>query len=220
MCPDTDNLDGACQRGFIGVMTDATSSPNHRRWLAELRGIIGLLLLVFAIHGAIAKPFYIPSESMMPGLQVGDRLIVSRYPYGWSYASVPFHLLPPVPGRLAGRMPQLGDVVIVTPADAAHDGEDLIKRVVGLPGDTVQMVAGRLWLLIPTKPPPDSGMIAPPDSGMMSPPVSGPALAGFVCRCERGFRQAGGDDFTRRMLSPVRSRRWALWTSRSRMASA
>lgn len=146
MCPDTDNLDGATQRGFIGFMTDAISPPNNRRWLAELRSIIGLFLLVFAIHGAIAKPFYIPSESMMPGLQVGDRLIVSRYPYGWSYASVPFHLLPPLPGRLMGRTPQIGDVVIVTPADAIHDGADLIKRVVGLPGDTVQMVAGRLWL--------------------------------------------------------------------------
>jgi putative transposase len=75
-------------------------------------------------------------------------------------------------------------------------------------------------VLIPTKPPPDSGMIAPRDSGMMSPPVSGPALAGFGCRCERSFRQAGGDDFTRRRLSPERSRRWALWTRRSRMASA
>ena len=85
---------------------------------------------------------------------------------------------------------------------------------------TLELWASSLRVLIPTKPPLDSGMIAPPDSGMLSPPVSGPALAVFGCRCGRGFRQASGDDFVRRMLSPSRSMRWALWTRRSRIASA
>ncbi|WP_439533459.1 signal peptidase I [Polymorphobacter sp.] len=127
-------------------MINETYTADRNTWLTELRSMLGLMLLVFAIHGAVAKPFYIPSESMMPGLQVGDRLIVSRFPYGWSYASVPFHLLPPLEGRLLGSMPQRGDVVIVAPLDAAHHGEDLIKRVIGLPGDMVQLVSGRLWL--------------------------------------------------------------------------
>jgi signal peptidase I len=139
-------LDFAPPARLIGVMTDETFLPDRKTWQTELRSALGLMLLVFGIHGAVAKPFYIPSESMMPGLQVGDRLIVSRFPYGWSYASVPFHLLPPLPGRLLGRIPQRGDVVIVAPTDAAHHDEDLIKRVIGLPGDTVQMVGGRLWL--------------------------------------------------------------------------
>ncbi|WP_236694641.1 S26 family signal peptidase [Sphingomonas sp. Leaf343] len=55
-----------------------------------------------------------------------------------------FHLLPFVAGRLFGRYPARGDVVILTPPDAARRGEDLIKRVVGLPGDTVQMVHDRM----------------------------------------------------------------------------
>ncbi len=62
----------------------------------------------------------------------------------WSYVSPMFHLLPFVAGRLFGRYPARGDVVILTPPDAARRGEDLIKRVVGLPGDTVQMVHDRM----------------------------------------------------------------------------
>jgi signal peptidase I len=78
---------------------------------------------------------------MMPGLLKGDRLVVSKYPYGWSWVSPSFHILPERPGRLFGRMPEAGDVVIVTPPGISID---YIKRVVALPGDTVAMVGGRL----------------------------------------------------------------------------
>ncbi|MEO9132253.1 MAG: signal peptidase I [Sphingomonas sp.] len=129
-------------------MTDAalTAPPTHTRWLAEIRNILGLILLVIAVHSLIAKPFYIPSESMMPGLLVGDRLVVSKYPYGWSYTSATFHMLPVMRGRLFGRMPERGDIVIVTPPSADRRSEDLIKRAIGLPGDTIQLIGGRLWL--------------------------------------------------------------------------
>ena len=133
-------------------MTDQApiAPPRHSaaktRWLAEIRNILGLVLLVIGIHSLIAKPFYIPSESMMPGLLVGDRLVVSKYPYGWSYASATFHLLPYMRGRLFGRMPERGDIVIVTPPAADRRSEDLIKRAIGLPGDTIQLIGGRLWL--------------------------------------------------------------------------
>ena len=113
------------------------------RWLAEIRGVLGLLLLVLGFHSLIAKPFYIPSESMMPGLLVGDRLVVSKYADGWSYASASFHLLPFMKGRLFGRMPERGDIVIVAHPDS---GKDLIKRAIGLPGDVIQLAGGRLWL--------------------------------------------------------------------------
>ena len=131
-------------------MTDTDiATPRARRttrWLAEIRSLLGLGLLVIGIHSLVAKPFYIPSESMMPGLQVGDRLVVSKYPYGWSYASASFHVLPFMKGRLFGRLPARGDIVIVSPPDADRRSEDLIKRVIGLPGDIVQMIDGRLWL--------------------------------------------------------------------------
>ena len=131
--------------GLVRAMTDTPEPPRRTKWLAEIRSWAVLALLVLGFHSLVAKPFYIPSESMMPGLLVGDRLLVSKYPYGWSYVSPSFHLLPFIRGRLFGRLPERGDVVIVA-RTAAGETEDLIKRVVGLPGDTVQMVSGRLWL--------------------------------------------------------------------------
>jgi signal peptidase I len=121
----------------------AADKPARKKtnWWHELRAILFLILAVIAFHSLIAKPFYIPSESMMPGLLKGDRLVVSKYPYGWSWVSPSFHVLPHWPGRLLGSMPEAGDVVIVTPPGVSID---YIKRVVALPGDTVAVVGGRL----------------------------------------------------------------------------
>jgi signal peptidase I len=109
----------------------------------EIKGLLWVLLAVLAFHSLIAKPFYIPSESMMPGLLTGDRLVVTKYPYGWSWISPSFHILPPMNGRLLGRMPERGDIVIVTPPGTRTD---YIKRVIGLPGDTLRMVDGLLYI--------------------------------------------------------------------------
>jgi len=107
----------------------------------EIKGLLWVLLAVLAFHSFVAKPFYIPSESMMPGLLTGDRLVVSKYPYGYSWVSPSFHVLSPFKGRLFGKLPKRGDIVIVTPPGTRTD---YIKRVIGLPGDTVQMINGGL----------------------------------------------------------------------------
>ncbi len=109
----------------------------------EIKGLLWVLLAVLAFHSFVAKPFYIPSESMMPVLLKGDRLVVSKYPYGWSWVSASFHVLPHWSGRLFGKLPKRGDVVIVTPPGQS---DDYIKRVIGLPGDTVAVTGGRLIL--------------------------------------------------------------------------
>jgi signal peptidase I len=109
----------------------------------EIKGLLWVLLAVLAFHSLVAKPFYIPSESMMPGLLTGDRLVVSKYPYGWSWVSPSFHVLPPMHGRLFGKLPKRGDIVIVTPPGQRSD---YIKRVIGLPGDTLRMVDGQLYI--------------------------------------------------------------------------
>ena len=124
-----------------GAKTEKGEEPTN--WLAEIRNLALLLLAVLAIHSFIAKPFYIPSASMMPGLLEGDRLVVSKYPYGWSFASVSFHLAPRFAGRLFGRLPERGDIAIVEPLSVRTD---YIKRVIGLPGDTVEVRNGRLIL--------------------------------------------------------------------------
>jgi signal peptidase I len=112
-------------------------------WLAELRGLALMLLAVLAFHSFVAKPFYIPSMSMMPSLLVGDRLVVSKYPYGWNWSSGSFHILPRGTWRLFGQTPEYGDIVIVVPRNRK---EDLIKRVVALPGDRIKVVEGQIVL--------------------------------------------------------------------------
>lgn len=112
-------------------------------WLHELKSIILLILAVLAFHSFVAKPFYIPSESMMPVLLTGDRLVVSKFPYGWSYVSPSFHPLPFLKGRVLGRLPERGDIVIVSPQNRR---EDYIKRVIGLPGDIVEVRGGQVIL--------------------------------------------------------------------------
>jgi signal peptidase I len=124
----------------------ATSAPAPEEkvnWLAELRGLALMLLAVLAFHSLVAKPFYIPSTSMMPSLYVGDRLVVSKYPYGWSWASVSFHLLPRSDWRVWPATPEYGDIVI--PVHPLRN-EDYIKRVVGLPGDTIAVRDGQIIL--------------------------------------------------------------------------
>jgi signal peptidase I len=107
----------------------------------EIKGLLWVLLAVLLFHSFVAKPFYIPSESMMPTLLKGDRLVVSKYPYGWSWVSPSFHIFPHWRGRLLGNMPERGDIVIVTPPGQS---DDYIKRVIGLPGDTIEVRNGRL----------------------------------------------------------------------------
>ena len=124
----------------------STASPKDKEkinWLAEIRGLALMLLAVLAFHTLIAKPFYIPSGSMMPNLLVGDRLVVSKWPYGWSWVSASFHLLPRSDWRIAPDTPEYGDIVIAVPPTHA---EDYIKRVVALPGDRIAVVNGQIIL--------------------------------------------------------------------------
>ena len=121
---------------------DAKEDKGSALW-REIRGLLCVLLAVLAFHSFVAKAFYIPSESMMPGLLTGDRLVVTKYPYGWSWVSPSFHILPPLEGRVFGRLPERGDVVIVTPPGTRTD---YIKRVIGLPGDVIRMVDGQLFI--------------------------------------------------------------------------
>jgi signal peptidase I len=144
----------------------APASEEPRRgtdWWAEVKGVFWLIFAVLGFHSFVAKPFYIPSESMLTGLEVGDRLVVNKFAYGWSYVSptIPNPLaifrsvvlrqpqdswsvqLPFRGGRLWGRMPERGDVVIVTPPGS---NSDYIKRVIGLPGDRLEVRGGTVIL--------------------------------------------------------------------------
>ncbi len=106
--------------------------------------VLKLALAVILFRSFIFAPFYIPSESMLPRLINGDYLLLAKWPYGFSSRSLPFGV-PLLPDhRVLASDPERGDVVVFKAPE--HDGEDWIKRVIGLPGDTVQMKGGQLWL--------------------------------------------------------------------------
>ncbi len=108
-----------------------------------VRTIVYAILIALVVRTFAYEPFNIPSGSMMPTLLEGDYLFVSKYSYGYSRYSLPFGL-PLIPGRLFFSEPERGDVVVFkTPED---NQTDYIKRVIGLPGDTVQVRSGRLFL--------------------------------------------------------------------------
>ena len=144
-------------------ITQETTSRRGTDWWGEVKGIFWLILVVLGFHSFIAKPFYIPSESMLPGLRIGDRLVVTKFAYGWSFVSptIPNPVaifkgvvlrqqedswsvsLPFIHGRLFGSLPTRGDVVIVTPPGTHND---YIKRVIGLPGDKLAVRGGIVFL--------------------------------------------------------------------------
>ena len=127
------------------VTPDAAPPKEEEKvnWWHEIRGLALMLLAVLVFHSFIAKPFYIPSISMMPNLLVGDRLVVSKYAYGWNWSSISFHLLPRSDWRILGSTPDYGDIVIVVPGNRK---EDLIKRVVARPGDRIAVIDGHIRL--------------------------------------------------------------------------
>jgi signal peptidase I len=118
--------------------------PKTQGWRAQAVQLAAVVLIVFIAKGAFAEPFYVPSGSMEPTLQIGDALLASKYPYGYSTASLPIQFNLPETGRVFGGTPKRGDVVVFRwPGDRA---QAWVKRVVGLPGDRVQMRQGQLFI--------------------------------------------------------------------------
>jgi signal peptidase I len=114
------------------------------RTLAAEAGPIALgLLVALVLRVIVFEPFTIPSASMEPGLLVGDYVVASKFDYGWSRYSIPF--APPLfAGRVMGRSPRRSDVVVFRlPRDPRVT---YVKRLVGTPGDTVQVKDGAVWL--------------------------------------------------------------------------
>jgi len=107
------------------------------------RTLIGALIIAVLIRSLLFQPFYIPSSSMEPTLLVGDRIFVSKYTYGYSKHSFPFS--PNISNkRFFSRSPKRGDLVVFkTPAD---NRTDYIKRLIGMPGDTIQFINGDLLI--------------------------------------------------------------------------
>ena len=109
----------------------------------NLKTLIGALTIAILIRSLLFQPFYIPSSSMEPTFLVGDRIFVSKYTYGYSKHSFPFS--PNFSNaRFFSKLPERGDLVVFkTPAD---NRTDYIKRLIGMPGDTIQFINGNLFI--------------------------------------------------------------------------
>ena len=115
-----------------------------KKFITEnLTTIFYALIIAVIIRSLFIQPFFIPSSSMEPNLLVGDRLFVTKFTYGYSKHSFPFS--PPIfKDRILFNKPNRGDVVVFkTPAD---NRTDYIKRLIGLPGDTIQFINGNLYV--------------------------------------------------------------------------
>jgi signal peptidase I len=109
----------------------------------NIKTLFGALIIAILIRSLLFQPFYIPSSSMEPTLLVGDRIFVSKYTYGYSKHSFPFS--PNFSNnRFFSKIPERGDLVVFkTPSD---NRTDYIKRLIGLPGDTIQFIDGDLFI--------------------------------------------------------------------------
>ena len=144
-----------------------TKKPLRAVWdfIAEPLLAVGL---VFISTTAIAQPFYVPSGSMQPTIAIGDALVGSKFPYGYSRWSAPFGLGPASETRLLGKLPRRGDVVIFRKPGELQT--TLVKRVIGLPGDHVQMRYGHLYINdVMVKLQPDGMVQAESESGRAQP---------------------------------------------------
>jgi signal peptidase I len=141
-----ENVLPPCGQGLAGIgkAMSVTSSTKSESGLGEtIRVVLHALVIALVIRTFLFQPFNIPSGSMKETLLVGDYLFVSKYSYGYSHYSIP--LSPSLfSGRIFGSEPNRGDIVVFRlPKD---DSTDYIKRVIGLPGDRIQMREGLLYI--------------------------------------------------------------------------
>ncbi|MBM3485469.1 MAG: signal peptidase I [Alphaproteobacteria bacterium] len=123
-------------------MAVTTTKKSGGLW-DTIKTVIYAVLIALFIRTVAFEPFNIPSGSMIPSLLVGDYLFVSKYSYGYSRYSLPLSL-PLIPGRVLSREPERGDIAVFKlPSD---NKTDYIKRIVGLPGDRIQVRQGRLYI--------------------------------------------------------------------------
>ena len=151
-----------------------------------IKTVVYALLIAGVFRTLFYQPFWIPSGSMKDTLLIGDFLFVNKMAYGYSKYSCPFALCP-ITGRILAREPERGDVVVFRHPGT---GADFIKRLIGLPGDTVQVKDGQLWLngqQVPQEPAaPFEEMKAPQGSqGAMPRCANDPVGIGATCVKER-----------------------------------
>lgn len=158
----------------------AAKSKSEGGIVETVKTVVYALLIAGAFRTLLFQPFWIPSESMKDTLLIGDFLFVNKMAYGYSRYSCPFTICP-ISGRIFASEPERGDVVVFR---HPVNGQDFIKRLIGLPGDTIQMTNGILSI---------NGEVAPqtPD-GVFEEVMEAQGPMGNRPRCENGPVGEGG----------------------------
>ena len=125
------------------AIDDEAKDENKNAFVENVKTVLLAVFIALIIRSLWLEPFRIPSGSMYPTLRVGDYLFVTKYTYGYSRYSFPAGI-PLVKGRIWYTPPQRGDIVVFKFPQNTHT--DFIKRIIGLPGDKVQVQEGRLYI--------------------------------------------------------------------------
>jgi signal peptidase I len=129
--------------GIANIGSDKQKAKASSEWTDFGKFLVKLGLFMFILRSFIISPFNIPSESMQPRLLIGDYLLVAKWPYGFTNYSMVFGI-PIIPGRIFASQPERGDVVVFKAPPTQRD--DYIKRVIGFPGETIQVKNGLLYI--------------------------------------------------------------------------
>ncbi len=124
-------------------MPDTAKATGKKSELREtIIVIVEALLIALVFRSFLYQPFSIPTASLQPTLMIGDYFVASKFTWGYGRYSFPFGIVP-IKGRIFGREPNRGDIAVFRPVPQKVD---YVKRVIGLPGDTIQMQGGRLFI--------------------------------------------------------------------------
>ena len=126
-------------------MSEKTKSKDKEK-PSELREtiviVIEALIIALIFRSFLYQPFSIPTASLQPTMMIGDYFVASKFTWGYGRYSFPFGIVP-IKGRIFGREPNRGDIAVFRNEPT---GEDYVKRIIGLPGDRIQMINGRLFI--------------------------------------------------------------------------
>jgi signal peptidase I len=179
--------------GRKGGQPMASSTENKDGWVETIKTIVYALLIAGIFRTLFFQPFWIPSGSMKDTLLIGDFLFVNKMAYGYSRHSCPFSMCP-FSGRIFGNEPERGDVVVFR---HPVNNSDFIKRVVGLPGDRIQMQNGVLYINGQAAPQRDDGLFTETyerqgPAGGLPQCINRPVPLGEACEKERAIETMPG----------------------------
>jgi len=188
----------------------AAAPPAEKKpesWVETVKTIVYALLIALVIRTFLFQPFNIPTGSMEATLLIGDYLFVEKFAYGYSRHSFPFSFMP-FSGRVFARQPTRGDVIVfkMPNPNSDHYMEDYIKRVIGLPGDHVQMLDDRLYIngkIVPRVREGEATVHCPPFNTAMSVPQYRETLPNGVSYLMADCDPHGQSDTTEEFVVPA-----------------